>query len=77
VRHGDRSGPGAIKWAKEDQTIAGERWESADGDDFAYAMPADHPGLVAELEKEGYTLNLDEYSPPEQSDGSPQWDKST
>jgi hypothetical protein len=71
------SGPGALKWAKEDQTIAGERWESADGDDFAYAMPADHPGLVAELEKEGYTLNLDEYSPPEQSDGSPQGDKST
>lgn len=63
------SGPGALQWAKEDQTIAGERWESADGDDFAYALPTDHPGLVAELEKEGYTLNLDEYSPPEDSNG--------
>jgi hypothetical protein len=40
-------------------------------------MPGDHAGLVAELEKEGYTLNLDEYSPPEQADGSPQGDKST
>jgi len=58
------SGPGALKWAKDDQTIAGERWESADGDDFAYAMPVDHPGLVADLEKEGYTLNLDNYTPP-------------
>jgi hypothetical protein len=62
------SGPGAHAWAMEDQTIAGARWEG-DRDDFAYAMPADHPGLVAELESEGYTLNLDEYSPPEDEEG--------
>lgn len=61
------SGPGALKWAKEeDRSIAGAMWESGDSDDFAYAMPGDHIGLVAELENEGYTLNLDEYSPPEE-----------
>jgi hypothetical protein len=27
-------------------------------------MPTDHPGLVAELEKEGYELDLAEYTPP-------------
>ena len=59
-------GQGALRWAKEDQSIAGASWEGADGDDFAYAMPTDHPGLVEELEKEGYRLNLDAYSPPEE-----------
>jgi hypothetical protein len=60
-------GQGALRWAKGDQTIAGCRWEGADRDDFAYAMPMDHPGLVAELEKEGYRLNLEAYSAPEET----------
>lgn len=59
------SGPGAAKWAKDDQTIDGTRWES-DGDDFAYAVLSDDPGLVGRLEAEGYDLNLDEYSPPDE-----------
>jgi len=62
------SGAGALKWAKNDQSIAGSRWEASDGDDFAYAMPCDHAGLVAELEKEGYTLDLDDYTPPEEDE---------
>lgn len=57
-------GKGAAKWAKDQQSIADSNWES-DGPDFAYAMPTDHEGLVEELESEGYDLNLDEYSPPE------------
>lgn len=56
-------GRGAAAWAKDDQSVAGARWET-DGPDFAYAMPLDHPGLVEELENDGYELNLDEYSPP-------------
>lgn len=61
------SGPGAYKWATDDQSIGGSRWEMGENDAFAYAMPGDHAGLVAELENEGYTLNLDEYSPPEEA----------
>ncbi len=57
------SGSGAGQWAKRMQSIGGSMWER-DGSDFAYAMPTDHPGLVAELEAEGYVLNLDDYSPP-------------
>lgn len=57
------SGRGAGRWAKNDQSIGGSMWES-DDENFAYAMPVDHPGLVAELEKEGYDLDLDDYSPP-------------
>lgn len=57
------SGLGALTWAKDDQTIGGASWEGADGDDFAYAMPLDHPGLVEELEGEGYELDLSEYDP--------------
>jgi hypothetical protein len=54
---------GAAAWAKNYQNIAGNRWES-DGPDFAYAILSDYPGLVAELQKDGYELDLDEYSPP-------------
>lgn len=57
-------GPGASAWAKDDQSIAGSRWES-DGPDFAYAILSDHPGLLDELKSEGYELDLDSYSPPE------------
>lgn len=60
------NGPGATRWAKEEhQSIAGSRWES-DGPDFAYAIVSDHPGLEAELEKEGYDdIDTDEYCPPD------------
>lgn len=59
-------GPGAAKWAKEhDQSIGGSRWETPDNDgEFAHACPTDYPGLVEALQKEGYHLNLDNYSPP-------------
>ena len=57
------NGRGAAAWAKDDQSVAGSHWET-DGPDFAYAMPLDHPGLVEELESEGYELDLDNYSPP-------------
>jgi uncharacterized membrane protein (UPF0127 family) len=48
--------------AEEDQSIAGSKWEH-DGD-FAYALIGDHPGLVSELVKDGYDLDLEEYSAP-------------
>jgi hypothetical protein len=51
-------------WAKNDQSIAGSRWESA-GSDYIYAMPSDHPKLVDELRKEGYKLDLTYYCFPE------------
>lgn len=60
------SGHGAGAWAKRQQSIGGSSWER-DGSDFAYAMPCDHAGLVAELEAEGYVLNLDDYSPPSEA----------
>lgn len=63
----DVSGLGVKAWAKEDQSISGSLWEIADDDleyAYAYAIVDDHPGLVDELEKEGYKLNLDDYSPP-------------
>jgi hypothetical protein len=59
-------GPDAHLHAKDDQTIAGSRWECAgDMPELAYAMPCDHAGLVAELEAEGYDLDLSEYCPPD------------
>lgn len=59
--------PGALAWARDDQSIAGSNWEGVEREDpdFAYATPADYPGLVSDLRSEGYGLNLDEYSPPE------------
>lgn len=56
------SGPGAAEWAKFQQSIAGSHWE-ADSDGFAYAMPEDHPGILAEIEAEGYVVNDDAYAP--------------
>lgn len=58
------SGPGAAKWAKDDQDIDGSRWESTDPD-FAYAVLSDYHGLVDKLQSEGYDLDLDEYFPPD------------
>lgn len=60
------SGRGADKWADNDQYIAGSSWETPrDMPNFAYAMPVNHDGLVAELRKEGYKLDLSEYEVPE------------
>ena len=56
------SGEGAADFANMDQTIMGSNWET-DGDDLAYAIIDDHPALIKILEKEGYSLNTDEYCP--------------
>lgn len=55
--------------ARDDQSIAGSRWEVADGA-LAYAMPTDSFGLLAELKAEGYDVDDSEYSPP---DEDPPW----
>ena len=47
-----------------DQTILGSRWESCDNE-FIYTVLDDYPKLVEDLAKEGYSLNLDNYSPNE------------
>jgi len=52
----------AARW---DQTISGAQWEIPSDMDIAYAMPLDHAGLVAELEKDGYELDTSEYCPPD------------
>lgn len=51
--------------AVHDQSIFGSNWEVPDDLDVAYAMPMDHPSLLEKLEKEGYEINDDEYSPPD------------
>lgn len=48
--------------AIHDQSIAGSNWEISDG--LAYAMPADHPSLLAEIKQEGYEVDDTEYCPP-------------
>jgi hypothetical protein len=50
--------------ASEDQTIAGSRWEHA-GDDFAYAIINNVPGLVEGLEGEDYEIDDGEFTPVE------------
>lgn len=50
-----------------DQSIAGANWEIPSDMDIAYAMPSDHPGLLEELKKEGYNINDDNYSPPDEA----------
>ncbi len=57
----------AHEWAESDGSIGGSSWETAsDMPDFAYAMPCNHAGLVEELRKEGYVLDLSEYLTPEE-----------
>ena len=52
----------AHEWADSDQTIDGSSWETArDMPGFAYTIICNRPGLVAELEAEGYRLNLSQY----------------
>lgn len=59
-------GDNAHVWADHDQTIAGDSWECAsDMPGTAYAMPVNHPGLVAELQAEGYKLDISEYDEPD------------
>lgn len=58
-------GRAAHEWARTDQTIAGSRWETPrDMPGVAYAMPANEPGLVDELRREGYRLDVSAYEPP-------------
>lgn len=51
--------------ARDDQSIDGNNWECPRDMDIAYAIISDRPGLVAELEKQGYDVNTDEYSEPD------------
>jgi hypothetical protein len=50
--------------AREDQSIDGNKWEFVDGT-YAYAMLCDRKSLVADLKKEGYDVNTDEYWEPD------------
>lgn len=59
------SGPGALAWAKEQQSIGGSTWEGADGPDFAYALISNYDGLVDDLANEGYDIDDSMYSPPD------------
>lgn len=52
--------------AKHDQTISGSRWECPSDMTVGYACIADHPGLLKELEADGYTVNADNYCPPDE-----------
>jgi hypothetical protein len=58
------SGPGAAAFARDEQSIGGSRWET-DGPDFAYAVLSNHADLVDELQREGYYLDVDMYTPPD------------
>jgi hypothetical protein len=58
------SGPGAAEYARGEQSIGGNRWET-DGPDFAYAVLDNHPDLIDELQREGYLLDVDMYTPPD------------
>lgn len=54
----------AEAWANRHQTADGSYWETApDLDGLVYNIVYDRPTLIAELEAEGYTLDLSEYSP--------------
>lgn len=62
------SGRGSDTWADSDGYIGGSSWETPrDMPGFAYAMPGNYPGLVSDLRKEGYKLNLSEYEEVEPS----------
>lgn len=61
------SGPGACRWAKDDQSIEGDSWECSD-DNFAYAILMDHPGLYESLVEQGYDVDATEYSAPDEAD---------
>lgn len=50
--------------AIDDQSIEGSLWEAPSDMNVAYAVVCDRPSLTADLEKEGYELDVDEYSPP-------------
>lgn len=53
--------------AREDRSIDGTHWEVSDGT-LAYAITFDRPGLVAELQAEGYDVDTSEYSEPTAED---------
>ena len=49
--------------ALHDQTVLGSRWEAPRDMDVAYAYVTDRPGLIEELEREGYEVDSSEYFP--------------
>jgi len=54
------SAPFAEIWADHDRYIDGSTWESV-GNGEIYTILSDRPSLVADLEKEGYTLDTSCY----------------
>ena len=59
--------------AEDDQSIGGSSWE-LDGDDFAYAIISDKPGLVAELEADGYEVDETDYYERDEGEFKELWD---
>jgi hypothetical protein len=58
-----RSHSHAEAWANRHQTADGSSWETADDlGGLVYNITYDHPGLIADLESEGYDLDLSEYT---------------
>ena len=57
----------ASAWADGNSDIAGDSWETAD-DDMVYASTFWHETLIEDLQKEGYDLDLSEYSEPDETD---------
>jgi hypothetical protein len=58
------TGEGAGEKAELDQSIDGSSWEILE-ETFAYTYIMDRPGLVEELEAQGYDVNTDEYWEPD------------
>jgi len=57
----------AEAWADREGDIAGDTWQSA-GDSYVYASTYWYPGLIEELQKDGYDLDLSEFSEPDEAD---------
>ena len=51
--------------ARDDQSIAGSHWEAPGDMSIAYAIVCDHADLLADLEREGYSVDDSEYCAPE------------
>lgn len=47
------------------QSVGGSNWEAPNDMNIAYAVVTDAPGLVKDLESEGYQLDTSEYWQPE------------
>lgn len=58
-------GPYADEWCDAVGALTGSSWECADGPEFCYDSFLWEPGLVEGLRKEGFDLDLSEYSDPD------------